>query len=133
MKILLAILGIVALAAFFAVLWTKLQTMRAAVGIPAQAAAPGLTGLQKIWLWLLGLKTPICSTLGAIFLFVSTENNALKSFNWDAFISHDKAVILGFLFWAVGLWTHFTGLQEVASMTPVAPSAPSRPTRTPGS
>ncbi|MDD5277714.1 MAG: hypothetical protein PHR16_16730 [Methylovulum sp.] len=124
MKIWLALLAISVLFAFFAALWKKLQAMRAAIGIPAQAAAPGLTGLQKIWLWLLGLKTPICSTLGTIFLFVSTENNALKSFNWDAFLSHDKAVILGFIFWAVGLWTHFTGLQQVAAMPPVNPPAP---------
>ncbi len=124
MKIWLALLVFSVLFAFFAVLWKKLQAMRAAVGIPAQAAAPGLTSLQKIWLWLLGLKTPICSTLGTIFLFVSTENAALKSFNWDAFLSHDKAVILGFIFWAVGLWTHFTGLQQVAAMPPVNPPAP---------
>lgn len=124
MKIAIIAIAIILLSVFFVSLWTKLQTMRASVGIPAQAAAPGLTPLQKIWLWLLGLKTPICSTFGTFFLFVSTENSALKAFNWDAFISHDKAVLLGFFFWAVGLWTHFTGLQQVAAMPPVNPPAP---------
>ena len=124
MIILIAIVAFVVLSAFFGVLWTKLQAMRASVGIPAQAAAPSLTPSQKIWLWLLGLKTPICSSFGTFFLFVSTENSALKAFNWDAFISHDKAVLLGFFFWAVGLWTHFTGLQEVAAMQPVNQPAP---------
>ena len=93
MKILFMAIAVILLSAFFAALWTKLQSMRASVGILAQAAAPGLTPLQKFRLRLLGLKTPICSTLGTFFLFVSTERASLQAFNWDAFISHDKAVL----------------------------------------
>lgn len=123
MKVLFMAIAVILLLAFFVALWTKLQRMRASVGISAQAAAPGLTPLQRFRLCLLGLKTPICSTLGTFFLFVSTERASLQAFNWDAFISHDKAVLLGFFFWAVGLWTHFTGLQQVAAMPPVNPTA----------
>ncbi len=122
MKIALIAIALFLLSIFFTSLWVKLQQMRASVDIRAQAASQGLSRTQKLWLWLLGLKTPICSTFGTIFLFLSTENDSLKAFDWDAFLSHDKAVIIGFFFWAVGLWTHFSGLRQVAAMTPVTPA-----------
>jgi hypothetical protein len=108
----------VTLAVFFAREWA---TMRKTVDIPGQAAAPGLTLFQRAQLLVLGLKTPVFGTVATFFSFVATENDQLKGFQWEQFISHDKAVLLSTFFWLVSLWSHFSGLKQVAAMPPVNP------------
>jgi hypothetical protein len=110
----------VSFAMFVAYLAALFITMRKTVGIDKDLKSPDFSLMEKVWLWLLGLKTPLCSTFGTFFLFISTESADLKAFNWEAFISHDKAVMLGAFFWIVGLWSHFSGLKQVAAMTPVS-------------
>lgn len=96
------------------------RQLRQTVDLKAQAAEAASLP-KKIGLWLIGLKTPLANAASAAFGFLAYAHDQLQAFPWAQFLSQEKAAIASAFFFFVGLWTHFSGLNKVAAMTPVEP------------
>lgn len=102
----------------------QLAKFRATLGINKALDAGGLTLLQKVWLGLLGLKTPFLSTISLLWSFMLAEGDQLRGFAWDTIVSHEHAVWISFTLWIATLWSHFSGLQAAAATPPVVTPLP---------
>jgi hypothetical protein len=114
--------------AFIFYIGPQLAKFRSVTGITKKLDDDRISLAQKAWLMMLGLKTPFVNTLAMLFSFLATEGDSLRAFNWEQFISHEHAVWVATGLWVVSLWTHFSGLNAAAAMSPInAPSLPVPP------
>lgn len=122
----LIIIALLFVVFFFVV--PQLVKFRATTGIDQKLVSDELPVLQKIWLMMLGLKTPFLTTLSTLFSFVTTEGDKLVGFGWDQFMSHEHAAMVSAGLWFATLWAHFSGLNAAAALPPVAvPASPAAP------
>lgn len=99
----------------------QLSKFRATTGIDQKLADSELSIAQKIWLAILGLKTPFLATLSTLWSFFTTEGDKLVGFGWDKFMSAEHAAMVSAGLWLATLWAHFSGLNVAAAMPPVTP------------
>lgn len=125
------VLSFIAGAAIFIVV-PQLAKFRATTGIDQKLANGDLTFPQKLWLMILGLKTPFINTLTVFFSFMLAESDKLMGFGWDKFISKEHAAWVAMGLWALSLWSHFQGLNAAAAMPPVTAPPAVKPLRFPG-
>jgi hypothetical protein len=108
-------------AAFIFLIIPGLTKFRKTLGIPQILSSDSLSFVEKIWLFMLGLKTPLLSTLSVLWSFVMTEGESLMGFAWEKFMTHEHAVYVTCGLWFATLWSHFSGLNAAAAATPVSP------------
>jgi hypothetical protein len=113
---LLIILSLAAVTIFF--VSPQLKKFRETLGINQKLASGGLTAWQKTKLMLLGMKTPVLTTMTVAFTFITTEGDRLMTFEWGAFMSAEHAAMVTAGLWMATLWAHFSGIITAAAMPP---------------
>lgn len=116
----LDIVLVIAAAGALAYAYLAQRKLREAVDIKGQVDEQ-TSFWRRTGLRILGLKTPLANAASAAFGFLAYANDQLQVFPWAQFLSQEKAAIASAFFFFVGLWTHFSGLNKVAAMTPVEP------------
>lgn len=112
---------VVLLAVILFVIVPQLSQFRAITGIDKRLASGELSILQKIWLMVLGLKTPFLVSLSTFWSFIMAEGDKLMGFGWDKIMSAEHAAMVTAGLWFATLWAHFQGLNAAAAMPPVTP------------
>jgi uncharacterized membrane protein len=102
----------------------QLSKFRATTGIDKELKSSSVSIIQKIWLMMLGLKTPFLMTVSTVFSFVITESDQLAAFSWTQFMSVEHAAMVSAALWFATLYAHFSGLNSAASIPPVTNVTP---------